>query len=227
MIILSGASGGIGKEIINQLSGLDRVIGLYNNSIPGKINNKEIIYEKVNIEEENEVRGFVDKYRQSLSRITLIHLAAAKIDGLSIDYPLSNWDKVMNVNLRGNFILTRQLLKFMVNDNWGRVIHVSSQGAVEGDIGTVAYSSSKSALLGMSKVMAKEYARFNITSNVLMLGAFEAGLYLQLPEEQKKAILGRIPSKKLGNLSNISEAINFLMRSQFVNGSVINIDGGA
>jgi len=139
---------------------------------------------------------------------------------------LSSWDDVMSVNLRGNFILTRELLKYMVNENWGRIIHISSQGAVEGDVGTVAYSSSKSAILGMSRVMAKEYARFNITSNVLKLGAFETGLYLELPEDKKRTIKEKIPSKKLGDLSNIIEAVNFLIRSQFVNGSIVNIDGG-
>ena len=85
MIIVSGASGGIGKEIVNLLANMDKVLGLYNNSIPENIKNNKVIYEKVNIVKEDEVKRFVEKYKQSLSKITLIHLAASKIDGLSID----------------------------------------------------------------------------------------------------------------------------------------------
>jgi 3-oxoacyl-[acyl-carrier protein] reductase len=78
----------------------------------------------------------------------------------------------------------------------------------------------------MSRVLGKEYARFKITSNVLVLGAFEAGLFLELSDEQKDNIKKKIPSKKLGDSSNIVNAIEFLIRSEFVNGSTISIDGG-
>ena len=114
----------------------------------------------------------------------------------------------------------------MMEDNWGRVIHISSHGAIDGDVGTMAYSASKSGLIGMSRVLGKEYARFKITSNVLVLGAFETGLFLELSDEQKDKIQKKISSKKLGNPSNIVNAIDFLIKSEYVNGSTINIDGG-
>ena len=155
-----------------------------------------------------------------------MHCAAAKADGLAVNYSLTDWDKVVGVNLRGNFILTQALLPCMMGDNWGRVIHVSSHGAIDGDVGTIAYSASKSGLIGMSRVLGKEYARFKITSNILVLGAFETGLFLELSDEQKDKIQKKISSKKLGNPSNIVNAIDFLIKSEYVNGSTINIDGG-
>ena len=79
----------------------------------------------------------------------------------------------------------------------------------------------------MSKTISKEYARYNITSNVINLGAFQTGLYNKLDAKYKKKIISSIPSKKLGELNNISNCINFLIESEFVNGSVIDITGGA
>jgi 3-oxoacyl-[acyl-carrier protein] reductase len=133
---------------------------------------------------------------------------------------------VLNVNLRGNFILTKAILPFMIKDDWGRVIHISSRGGIDGDVGTISYSSSKSALIGMSSVLAKEYAKFNITSNVLVLGTFDTGMYRKLPDKQKNSILKRIPSRKFGNVSDIYYAIDFLIKSGYVTSSIINIDGG-
>jgi NAD(P)-dependent dehydrogenase (short-subunit alcohol dehydrogenase family) len=132
----------------------------------------------------------------------------------------------MGVNLKGNFIVTQALLPYMMEDFWGRVVHISSQGAMDGDIGTVAYSVSKTGLIGMSRVIAKEYARFQVTSNVLSLGGFEMGMFLQLSDKSKDNLRDKVPSKRLGNPSNIVNAINFLIKSEYVNGSTINIDGG-
>jgi 3-oxoacyl-[acyl-carrier protein] reductase len=226
MIILTGASGGIGQEIINHLCVLDDVVGFYNTTLPDNHKGSKIIYEKVNIENKSEVDRFVENWKLKLTNITLVHCAAAKVDGLAVNYSLEDWDKVMGVNLRGNFILTQALLPRMMEDNWGRVIHISSLGAIDGDVGTIAYSASKSGLIGMSRVLGKEYARFKITSNVLVLGAFETGLFLELSDEQKDNIQKKIPSKKLGDSSNIVNAIDFLIKSKYVNGSTINIDGG-
>ena len=78
----------------------------------------------------------------------------------------------------------------------------------------------------MSRVLAKEYARFNITSNVLVLGSFEEGLFNTLSDNLKNKLLEQIPSKQLGKVSNIANAVDFLIKSEYVNGAVINIDGG-
>ncbi len=226
MIILTGASGGIGKEIVSQLTKIDHVLGLYNTSLPENTENDKVQYVKLDIEKPDEIEAFINKWKEKLSRVTLIHCAASKVDGLVANYSLSDWDHVMGVNLRGNFLLTKALISHMISDRWGRFVHISSLGGMEGNPGTIAYSTSKAGLVGMSRVLAKEYARFNITSNILVLGAFETGMYLKLPDDLKKEILDRIPSRSLGNVSNIVNAVDFLIKSEYVNASVINIDGG-
>ena len=78
----------------------------------------------------------------------------------------------------------------------------------------------------MSAVLSKEYAKFNITSNILVLGTFNTGLFNELPDKQKSSILSKIPSKKFGSISDIFNAINFIIKSDYVTSSIINIDGG-
>lgn len=227
MIILTGASGGIGKQLLDHLLKIDEVTGIYNTSLPAKSSHVKLKYEKLNIGNPGDIKAFARQWGQKLSKITLIHAAAVKIDGLVTDYTEENWDRVMNVNMKGNFLLTQAFLPFMVQQQWGRIVHISSLGGLQGRPGTLAYSASKAGLAGMSNVLAKEYARFNITSNVLVLGYFETGLFNVLKDSEKKRILEQIPSRKLGNVSDIAKAVEFLIRSEYVNGSAIHIDGGA
>ena len=130
----------------------------------------------------------------------------------------------MDVNLKGNFLLTKELLNTMIRQKWGRIIHVVSSGL--GDVGTLTYSTSKFALLGMSQVLAREYAKFGITSNVLQLGYFRTGMWNKLTDDKKIELLNEIPNKELGDVRDIVSAIDFIIRTNYLNGSVIALDGG-
>ncbi len=226
MILLTGASGGIGEEIVDSLMKIDEVLGIYNKTVPKTSPENKLTYEKLNIENSEEIKMFADKWGPKLSKISLVHMAGYKVDNLVGNCSDSDWDKVMNINLRGNFLLSKAFLPYMVRQRWGRIVHISSTGGMEGAPGTLTYSTSKTGLIGMSRVFAKEYARFNITSNVLVLGTFETGMFESLQDDMKKAILDKIPSKTFGKVSNIANAIDFLIKSEYVNASVINIDGG-
>jgi len=225
MIILTGALGGIGKELLKHLSKIDSVIGVYNSSLLKDTANSKVMYEKLNIEDPQAIRSFAQKWKGRLPHLTLIHSAVFNIDGLFASYKEVDWDKVMRTNVKGNFLLTQALLPQMIQEKWGRIIHISSVVGVDGSVGTACYSASKTALVGMSRVLAKEYGRFNITSNILTLGYFEMGLTETLKNDVKKEILKRIPSNSFGEVSDIAHAIEFLIKSQYINGSVITIDG--
>lgn len=226
MIILTGASGGIGREIINNLLEVDKVIGIYNSSLPETKSTDKVIYEKVDLSKPDDINSFVNKWKDKLSNIVLVHAAAFKVDGLAANYKEGDWDSTMSVNLKGNFLLTQALLPQMMKQHWGRIIHFSSTGAIQGAVGTIAYSASKTGLIGLSRTLAKEYGRFNITSNILALGNFKIGLFNRLADSVKKIILSKIPSKACGDISNIVNAVKFLINSEYVNGATINIDGG-
>ena len=103
-------------------------------------------------------------------------------------FETEDWNKSINLNLNGNFFLTRALLTTMIEDGWGRIVHMSSIAAIKGVSGTIAYSTAKTGLLGMSKVLANEYARFGITSNVLIPGYLNTGLIDTLDEKSRLKI---------------------------------------
>ena len=139
---------------------------------------------------------------------------------------MQDWDEVMDVNLKGSFFFAQALLPIMISQKWGRIINISSIIGQRGAVGTVAYSTSKTALTGMTKVLAAEYGRYNITSNILTLGYFQSGLINTLTEAKQKEIINKIPMKKFGDIENLSNAIDFIIESNYVNGSSLNIDGG-
>ncbi len=226
MIVLTGASGGIGRAILPSLAALDSVVAIYHSKQPDIYGLNGVTTFQVDLTSEREVGDFVASIKGSLNKITLIHAAALSRDGLSAKFSTDDWDQVINVNLRGNFLLTRAMLIPMIEEKWGRIIHVSSVAGMKGVPGTLAYSTAKTGLLGMSRVLANEYARFGITSNVLVPGYFNTGLIETLSEKVRNKILESIPSRRLGDPANIVNAVEFLMKSEYVNGSTIHIDGG-
>ena len=226
MIILTGASGGIGRAILSFLSKLDKVIAISHSKVINVDELDGVEPYQVDLTSEIEVNEFVSKIKSKLSKVVLIHAAAISLDNLAVKFDTKDWNQSMSLNLNSNFFLTRALLATMIRDDWGRIIHVSSIAGMKGVPGTIAYSTAKTGLLGMSKVLANEYARFGVTSNVLILGYFNTGLIDTLSEKSRQKILESIPSKRLGAPSNIVNAVDFLIKSEYVNGSTINIDGG-
>ena len=216
-IILTGASGGIGLAIRSELSKIDDLYPIANK-------NGLEFDNKVDLTNIDSIKRFTEYWKEKLYNITVIHLAAVKIDELAVFVNEDNWDKVMDINLKGNFLLTKELIPIMMKEKWGRIIHIISSGL--GDVGTLTYSTSKFGLLGMSEVLSREYARYGITSNVLQLGYFQTGMWEKLSQVKKDELLNQIPSKQLGDPQNIVNAVKFIIDSPFVNGSVINVDGG-
>ena len=226
MILLTGASGGIGRAILPALAMLDTVAAIYRTKEPDISGMGGVTVHQLDLSSEREVGDFVASMKGRLERITLIQAAALSRNVLAAQFSTEDWDQVIQVNLRGNFLLTRELLMPMIKEKWGRIIHFSSVAGIRGVPGTLAYSTAKAGLLGMSRVIAGEYARFGITSNVLVLGYFNTGLIETLSEKVHGKILESIPSGRLGDPVNIVNAVGFLMKSEYVNGSEIRIDGG-
>jgi len=224
MIILTGASGGIGKEMLHGLSKLDNVVGIYNDTMPDLNANKEILFQQLNLCDEVGINSFIEENKSSLKDITVVHAAGVSEDSLAMNHDKDKWENVIKVNLTANFLLTKALIPLMLEQKWGRIINFSS---IRVSAGTLSYSTTKHGLLGMSKVLAKEYAKFDITSNSLILGAFNTGMFQVLKDKVKNEMINQIPSKKLGDVNNIVNAVKFLIDSPFVNGASIRIDGGA
>ena len=224
MIIITGVSGGIGSELVYHLKKFDKVIGIYNKVKPKKISNVEFI--KCDITSKKQLQNLEKKIKFD-KFITFLSLAGTKNDNLLINQNFNQIDQTINVNIKSNIFLNKLIINKMIFSKWGRIIFFSSTGALRGDVGTSAYSASKTALYGLSKVISKEYGKYNITSNIINLGAFNSGMYKKLSTKNKNKILKNLPNSKLGKSRDIALAIKFIIDCGFVNGSVIKLDGGA
>ena len=114
----------------------------------------------------------------------------------------------------------------MIANKWGRIVHISSAKALRGSPGSSAYSASKSALNAFNKSIAKEYARFGITSNIISLGYFDYGLFKKLNPKLKQNFINSIPSKLMGSHEDVSSCFEYIVKSPFTKGENITIDGG-
>jgi 3-oxoacyl-[acyl-carrier protein] reductase len=159
-------------------------------------------------------------------KIIFLNLAAIKIDKISIYIKKREMNQSFNVNYFSFFYIMQSILPSLIKNKWGRIINFSSTGGINGELGSLLYTSSKYASLGMMKVLSKEYAKFNITFNTIKLGNFDVGMFKKLGNRTKENILKRIPSGKTGDIKNIYNAIKFIIYSNYVNGAEIAIDGG-
>ena len=227
MIIVTGASGGIGIAIIEKLAILEKVIAVYNSSQIITKNSKNVKWIRADLSNLSGVEKVVNELsKYSDEKISLLNMSAKKNDSLLINHDLNLWEESLKINLSSPFYFVKLLVPIMIKNNWGRFMFVTSTGGMRGDVGIASYSASKMGLVGLSRVISKEYSKFNITSNIISLGTFDAGLFHELDNKKRQKILDSIPSKKPGNVENIVNSVDFIIKSDYVNGSIISIDGG-
>ncbi len=229
MIILIGASSGIGQELINELIKFDDVLATYNKrkiNIKLKQKNKKLFIRKLDISKEKNIKNFVIKNSRILKKITLINLATISVDKLIYNLNFNDINKTFLINSFSNILFAKHLINKMINENYGRFIFFNSTRATRGDVGISLYSTSKSVLKPLSKCIAKELGRFNITSNVISLGYFNSPLLNNIDKKIKNKLIEQIPSKKIGKVKNISNMIKAIIKSDYVSAGEIKIDGG-
>ena len=224
IILFFGGSSGVVKAMIKYFNIKYKVISFYNKNKPPKI--KDVAYKKLDLQNEKKIISTIKKIGLENSKIILINFASIKIDKISMFVNKIDIEKTFKINTFSFLKIIQLILPKMMKNKWGRIINISSTGGLDGDKGTLLYSSSKNASHSMIKIMSKEYGAFNITFNTLALGNFNYGLFKKLDKKLRKKILNKIPSKKTGDVKNIYNAIQFLVDSDYVNGSLIKIDGG-
>jgi NAD(P)-dependent dehydrogenase (short-subunit alcohol dehydrogenase family) len=224
MIIITGSSMGIGRYLAERfMSDNIIVFGTYLTNPPIE---KSKHFSKVDISDFNEIIEWFYKIKPELKNVVLLNCAAINYNCYAHKSDLSKWHEVIHVNLLGTFNMIRAILPFMREQNYGRIINFSSVLAQKGVAGTSAYAASKAALWGMSKSIAAESAGKNITINCLNLGYFNLGMIEQVPEELQNELKKSIPSGNFGDPEDIYKAVRFLIESNYVNGSSIDINGG-
>lgn len=210
MIIITGASGGIGSFLVEKF---DDVL--------------EMQHRDINLTSEIQVSRVARHISElNYKNITLIHCAGYNHNAITSKMDYDEWKKVLAVNLDSAFLLSKHLIPIMREQNYGRIIFMSSVVPHIGVAGTCAYSAAKMGLLGLMRSIVKENATKNITCNTLTLGYFNTGMIKQVPEAHLQNIIESIPVKHLGDPQNIYNVVDCLMKSEYINGAEIEITGG-
>lgn len=236
--LVTGASGGIGRATALTLAedGL-RVACGYHSDDAGAKETVRLIEEAggtatsvgADVADEVDVKEMFNQIASwSGPPMVLVNNAGVNRDGLAVKYPLADFERILDVNVTGSFLCSRAALSGMMRARWGRIVMVSSVLGLRGNAGQAAYSASKSALLGLSRSLAREYGSRGITVNAVCPGYIHTDMTTSLSQKARGRLLDEIPAGRLGTLDEVAAAIRFLVgeRASYVNGAVLSIDGG-
>ena len=232
IVLVTGASRGIGLEAAKHFSKEGyKVIG----SSRGDFNLGELIGDESAISVQLDLMSkesiknlFADLKSEDLLPSVLVNNAGITKDQLFLRMKDEDWDDVIETNLNGLFRVTKAFIKPMVKNKFGRVINISSVAGLMGNAGQVNYSSSKSAMVGFSRSLAKELGSRNITSNVVAPGFIETDMTTFLNNDEKIEVSKNIPMKRFGTAQDVAKCIVFLASDEanYITGQTISVDGG-
>tara|TARA_B100000686_G_C16408295_1_gene770888 strand:+ start:15 stop:749 length:735 start_codon:yes stop_codon:yes gene_type:complete len=232
-VLITGASGGIGSELVKKFVSLDaNVLGSGTKAEKlDEIKKKHpnIKVKKFDISEHSRIEEFIDNVSLELGGLDiLINNAGTNVDNLSLRMKEDEWKKVIDVNLTSTFLLSKYAIKKMLKNKFGRVVNITSVVGHTGNLGQTNYAASKAGIIGMSKSLAIEYAKKNITVNCVSPGFIVSDMTMNIAEKVKLYLTSRIPMGKLGSGEDVSNCVAFLSSEQasYVTGETIHVNGG-
>ena len=232
-ILITGASGGIGNELVKKFVSLGgNVLGSGTKSEKlDKIKKQypNIKVKKFNIAEHLRIEEFIDDVSLELGGLDiLINNAGTNADNLSLRMKEEEWKKVIDINLTATFLLSKHAIKKMLKSKFGRIVNITSVVGHTGNLGQSNYSASKAGIIGMSKSLAIEYAKKNITVNCVSPGFIISDMTMNIAEKVKLYLTSRIPMGKLGTGEDVSNCVAFLSSEQasYVTGETLHVNGG-
>jgi 3-oxoacyl-[acyl-carrier protein] reductase len=189
----------------------------------------EVITRCVDITETDKLTAVLEELAEQNGGIgILVNNAGITRDKLMIQMDDDDYDRVLNVNLRAAFVATRVVARSMIRNKFGRIVHISSVAGVMGQAGSANYAASKAGLIGMSKSIAREIGKKNVTSNCVAPGFIMTDMTAGLPDMVKDAALQVIPVRKFGTPEDVARAVAFLTGDDtgYITGQVLCVDGG-
>ena len=236
--IVTGGARGIGAAITTALArtGVHVDAGYSSNSkaadeLKGKLEAEgaSISVHRGNVGSPEDCQRVVTEVLEQRGRVDyLINNAGITVDKTVRKLTVDDWHAVLRINLSGAFYMSKAVLEHMTDNQFGRIVNISSVIGQIGSIGQANYASSKAGLIGFSKSLAQEVARKGITVNCVAPGFIETEMVAAVPEKAMEKILAKIPVGRLGQADEIARTVQFLVdeRAGYVTGSVISVNGG-
>jgi len=232
-ILVTGASGGIGSEIVKKFVSLGGdVLGTGTKAEKLDLIKKQyqsIKVKKFDISEHSRIEEFIDDVALELGGLDiLINNAGTNVDNLSLRMKEEEWKKVIDINLTSTFLLAKHAIKKMLKNKFGRVVNITSVVGHTGNLGQSNYAAAKSGIIGMSKSLALEYAKKNITINCVSPGFIVSDMTMNIAEKVRLYLTSRIPMGKLGTGEDVSNCVAFLSSDQasYITGETLHVNGG-
>jgi len=232
-ILITGASGGIGNELVKKFITLGgNVLGTGTKSEKlDKLKKKypDVKVKKFDISDHSRIEEFVDDVFLELGGLDiLINNAGTNVDNLSLRMKDEEWKRVIDINLTSTFLLSKSAIRKMLKNKFGRIVNIASVVGHTGNVGQSNYSASKAGIIGMSKSLAIEYAKKNITVNCVSPGFIVSDMTMNIADKVKLYLTSRIPMGRLGSGEDVSNCVAFLssVQASYVTGETIHVNGG-
>jgi 3-oxoacyl-[acyl-carrier protein] reductase len=237
LAVVTGAARGIGRAIVLELLKQGRIVaGLDLNAEQlrelenvVKAAGAEIVSKCVDITNTAKFTEVLETLASEYGGIgILVNNAGIARDRLILQMSDEDFDKVMEVNLRAAFVAMRVAARSMVRNKFGRIVSLSSVSGVMGNAGQSNYAASKAGLIGLTKTVARELARKNVTANCIAPGFIDTEMTKKLPDAVKEAAKELIPLRKFGSVDDVAKAVAFLASDEagYITGQVLCVDGG-
>jgi len=227
--IVTGASRGIGKAIAAELKAQGAfVIGTATSEAGANAMASANAGLVLNVSDPDSVEAFLLKIKEFEPATILVNNAGITRDNLALRMKVDEWEDVINTNLNSVYRVTKGCLRAMTKAKWGRIINISSVVGSMGNAGQSNYAAAKAGMEGYSRALASELGSRNITVNCVAPGFISTDMTDELPEEQKTALLAKIPAGRLGKSQEIAALVAFLASdlAGYITGETIHINGG-
>ena len=237
--LITGGSRGIGKAIAKKFAkeGYDIVINYVSESAElGKVKeemienrNVDILFVKADVTNYKGCEEMIKEVINKFGRIdVLVNNAGITKDGLLMRMKEEDFDKVIEVNLKGTFNVTKNVIPYMMKQRSGKIVNISSVVGIGGNAGQANYAASKAGIIGFTKSVAKELASRNILANCVAPGFIKTDMTDVLSDAVKENINKQIPLNKMGEADEVANAVYFLASEEntYITGQVLNVDGG-
>lgn len=233
--VITGSARGIGRVLAEAFAerGANVVISDLDQSVvdqvAGEIAPERALGVQANVTNQTEIESLFARVLERFGRVdVVVNNAGITRDTLMIRMDEKDWDMVLDINLKGAFLVTKAAARIMMKQRSGRIVNISSIVGLSGNVGQANYSASKAGLIGLTKSAAKELCSRGITVNAVAPGFIETEMTDKMPEAARQALLSRVLINRPGTPKDVAAAVLFLASddASYITGQVLTVDGG-